>query len=131
MKTKALLISTLVISTASLSGCASSGANHTPIIDAPKTAQYQADLDDCRTLAGESKIVNDETKAATAIGAALGGLSGASNNRFGRKSDGDDILTGAIVGAVLGGGAGVYGGYKKQKNILQRCMSGRGYRVLG
>lgn len=132
MKTKALLTSVLTISITSLSGCASSGANHTPIIDAPKTAQYQADLEACRTLAGESEIINDETKGATALGAALGGISGLSHNRrYGRKSDGNNVLAGALVGAALGGGIGVYGGYKKQKNILTRCMTGRGYHVLG
>ena len=130
MKNKTSLLLPLILAM-SLSACASSGVNHTPIIDGPKTAQYEADLNECRTLVKQGGLVDDDAKTGIAVGAAFGALSGASNRRYSRRRSGNNVLASAIVGALIGGVAGTYNGHKKEEYVLLNCMAGRGYRVLG
>jgi len=121
-----LILSSLII-VPSLSACATAGAGHTPIIDAPKDDRYYSDLGQCRALAEQRKLVNGDTQQAAAIGAAAG----AAIRAIGPKDSFEEILGGAAIGGVLGGGAGVFSAQSEQKHILLSCMAGRGYRVLG
>ena len=118
---------TLVCLGMMLSACASGGAGHTPIIDAPKTPQYYADLDACRVLASQRKLLNGDTQTAAVVGAAGGALIRGISDR----DSFEEVLGGAAIGGALGGGAGALSAYGEQKDILLRCMAGRGYRVLG
>jgi len=117
-----------------LGGCATGGAAYEPIVDGPKNAQYAQDLSECQQLAEQREYLNGDTQTKAAVGAVAGGLIGlSSNNRYrGRRgSDGDAILAGAIVGAILGGGSGALNTREERKHIVLNCVAGRGYRVLG
>lgn len=127
MKNNALITVTCIAAMISLSACATGGAGHTPIVDAPKTPQYYADVADCQALARQRKLINGDTQTAALIGAAGGALVRGLSD----KDDTDQILGGALAGAAIGGGAGMLSAYGEQKDIVLRCMSGRGYRVLG
>jgi len=112
----------------SLTACANGAANYTPIIDAPAGPQLQADLETCQSLAAQRDILDDNTLTSALVGAGIGGLLALSGQYNG---DTEDFLDGALIGGAVGGGAGVFQGRGEQKDIVIRCMAGRGYRVLG
>jgi len=109
----------------------SSCATYRPIVDQRSirdVQQYQFDLAECQSYAqqidaGASAGAGMITGAA--IGAGLGAIVGAF---FGRAGDG------AAMGAALGGAQGVTQGAAygaaTQRDIVIRCLQGRGYTVL-
>jgi outer membrane lipoprotein SlyB len=102
MKHRSLLTSFTLA--ALLMGCA--GATYRPIVDTQglDMNRYEADLQSCQQYA---KQTTDGPNSA-AIGA----------------------VAGAALGSVLAGVAGGASGETNQRNIIRRCLAGRGYRVL-
>ena len=102
-------------------GCASD-----PVVDRKglDRAQYERDLAECREYAKE---VNTAATAAKdgAIGAAVGGALGAI------LGDSDSAAKGAGAGAVIGSTRGFEGSERRKEQIVENCLSGRGYSVLG
>ena len=86
-------------------------------------SRYEQDLAECKTYASEVKTGNKAAKGAVS-GAVVGGLIGAAvgNSR--------DAQRGAGAGAVTGGARGVREGEQTEMQVVKRCLSGRGYRVL-
>lgn len=84
---------------------------------------YQQDLVECQSYAGGVKTEEKMVKGA-ASGAVVGGLVGAITG------GGDGAAKGAGVGAVGGGARGANQGEKSEVQVVKRCLSGRGYRVL-
>ena len=84
---------------------------------------YQRDLEECR---GYAEGVKPEEKAARGAGsgAVVGGLVGAITGGA------EGAAKGAGVGAVGGGARGVDEGERSEVQVVKRCLSGRGYRVL-
>lgn len=105
-----------------LSAC----ATHRPVIDTKGVDMnaYNTDLTECQKYAEQ---INPAATAAggAAAGAIFGALLGAAIG--GRGAAG----YGAGIGAAQGTGAGAAGGAGKQIQIINNCMTGRGYRVLG
>ena len=117
----------IVIAAALLAGCADT---YNPIVDnkGVDQAAYQRDLAQCRDHARRVSPLGDAAKGGLiggAIGAAAGAVIGALTGGIG---------SGAAIGAAGGGTAGVLQGgltgAERQKRVIRRCMSGRGYRVL-
>lgn len=84
---------------------------------------YQDDLAECQSYAREVRTGEKAAKGA-ASGAVVGGVIGAITG----GSSG--AATGAGVGAVGGGARGVNEGERSEVQVVKRCLSGRGYRVL-
>jgi len=106
-----------------LCACADSGANYTPILDGPATPAYQTDLGACQGLARDQKQFDQETMAATVLGAGVGAALG--------EADSGDPLGGAVAGALVGGvSVGVENGERREAIVVQ-CLRGRGHRVVG
>ena len=84
---------------------------------------YQTDLAQCQAYA--SKV---QTGAKTAKGAASGAVVGGLIGAITGGSSG--AVTGAGVGAVGGGASGASEGEQAEVDVVKRCLSGRGYRVL-
>jgi len=84
---------------------------------------YRRDLAECRDYASGVKT---EEKAARGAGsgAVVGGLIGAITGGP------EGAARGAGVGAVGGGARGVDEGERSEVQVVKRCLSGRGYRVL-
>jgi outer membrane lipoprotein SlyB len=84
---------------------------------------YQQDLVECRSYASG---VRTEEKAAKGAGsgAVVGGLVGAITGGT------EGAAKGAGVGAVGGGARGANEGERSEVQVVKRCLSGRGYRVL-
>lgn len=104
-----------------LSAC----ANYRPIVDMQgvDANRYNADLAQCQQYATQ---VDPATHAA--VGAAGGAILGAALGAiFGnRQTAGQGAAAYGLVGAT----GGAVHGAESQVDIIRRCMSGRGYRVL-
>lgn len=108
-----------------LTACA--GADVRPVVDMQgvNSTKYEADLRDCQEYA-KQKGGTLETGAKGAVGgAAVGGLIGLVGG-----GTGSNISQAAGVGAVVGAAGGGYMGNKAQEDIVKKCLSGRGYKVL-
>ena len=117
---------TITISTAMLAlvaACADSGANYQPILDGAPTQTYQADLDACQALARNQTQFDEDTIAASVLGAGVGAVLG--------EVDSGDPLEGAIAGALAGGVSGAVDASEKRQSIVIECLRGRGHRVVG
>lgn len=112
----------LLVALVLLAGCA--GPTYRPIIDTQGVDlnRYEADLRDCQAFSTQTADAGKSAAVGAAAGAVLGSvLAGVSGDN--RKSSAE---LGAIAGAISGGA----GGETNQRNIIRRCLAGRGYRVL-
>lgn len=105
-----------------LTGCAA----HRPIVDMKGVdqAKYETDLKECQQYADEALGIGS--------GAAIGAVAGAVLGEVLARAGGGMRQRGQIAGAgaVLGGASGAAAGAKQQRQVVQRCLSGRGYNVL-
>ncbi len=119
-------IMTIACGSLVLGGCANTASGYRPIVDGYEDEAYHADLADCQALAKTKRYDNGDTKTSALAGAVVGGAVGAIE---------DDSVEGAIVGALLGGLIGGASGAADtrtdRKDIVIRCMSGRGHAVVG
>ena len=116
----------IALSTASLAlvaACADSGANYQPILDGVPTPAYQADLTSCQDLARNQTQFDEDTIAATVLGAGVGAALG--------EVDSGNALEGAIAGALAGGISSAVDASEKREAIVIECLRGRGHRVVG
>jgi outer membrane lipoprotein SlyB len=109
-----------------VAGCAGTGQQYRPIVDARNIDynKYEADLKDCQQYASQTAGAAQTAAIGAGIGAVLGAvLAAAAGSRYDRAAT---ARVGAVSGAVGGGAQGE----TDQRNIIRRCMSGRGYSVL-
>jgi uncharacterized protein YcfJ len=106
-----------------MAACADSGANYQPILDGTATPAYQADLAACQALAAGQNQFDQETTAATVLGAGAGAILG--------EADSGDALGGAIAGALAGGISSAVDVSERRESIVIECLRGRGHRVVG
>lgn len=112
-----------------LSGCATgpTGADYRPLVDSrgAAAASYESDLSECQSYAGQRTGAAGGAVAGAVFGALLGvtllAVSG------GRGGWGNEI---AAVGAITGGLQGAAQGEGTQRDIIRRCLAGRGFSVL-
>lgn len=123
MKTCLALLSAAVL----LAGCASTAQVYQPIVD-PKfgdQAALPAALAECRELA--EQVQQGNRAAAGAVAGAL--LSAAIGAALGAR--GQSLAQIAGSGAIVGGASSAgYAGLTQQQ-VIQRCLTNRGYSVLG
>jgi hypothetical protein len=84
---------------------------------------YQQDLTECQSYASGVKT-GEKTAKGAGSGAVVGGLIGAITGGA------SGAAQGAGVGAVGGGARGANAGQRSEVQVVKRCLSGRGYRVL-
>jgi len=109
-----------------LTACTSTGANYQPIVDGPQGFGYSKDLSQCKHLAEKRGYLNDDVKRHAIAGAVVGGLVGAI-----AENNSEGIIGGTIAGGVLGAGERAWNTNEERKQIVIRCMSGRGHKVVG
>lgn len=118
---------TVICVVALIAGCATtSGANYRPIVDTRNVDfnRYEADLRDCQGFATQTASAGESAASGAVAGALLGGvLAAAAGKNYSRSNS---ARVGAVTGAV---GAGA-SGETNQRNIIRRCLAGRGYTVL-
>jgi uncharacterized protein YcfJ len=118
LRNKAFLLFVIAL----VAGCA--GPAYRPIIDTQGVDfnRYEADLRDCQSFATQTADAAKSGAVGAAAGAVLGSvLAGVT---------GDNRKAGAELGAITGAISGGSGGETNQRNIIRRCLAGRGYRVL-
>lgn len=111
-----------------LFGCA---RNYEPIVDhagISDEAKYQSDLEDCRQYA-EQVDPAGEAVAGLLVGAVLGVALGAATGAI-LGDAGTGAALGASIGGISGGSSGAGNGLRGQVAVVDRCLLGRGYRVL-
>jgi outer membrane lipoprotein SlyB len=84
---------------------------------------YEQDLSECKSYASGVKK-GEKTAKGAGSGAVVGGLIG------GIVGGGSGAAKGAGVGAVGGGAKGASKGEQSEVQVVKRCLSGRGYKVL-
>ena len=105
-----------------LMGC----VTNRPIVDTKgiNMTNYEVDLRECQTFA-EQKSVGEQT----AVGALAGAAAGAILSKWlGGNSKVQSYNTKA--GAIAGGAGGASEAMIAKKQIVNNCLSGRGYKVL-
>ena len=102
-----------------ISGC----SGHSPIVDTKGVdmSNYENDLAECQQYAEQVSAGKD-----VAIGAGAGAALGWAITAIG----GGDKSAATGIGAVTGGAAGLGKSAQEQKNVISRCLQGRGYRIL-
>ena len=109
-----------------LAGCATApgGANYAPMVDTGhRIGDYNADLAECQSYAQRAAGAGDGAVAGAVGGAIVMGvlsaiLGGGGHGRW------------AAVGALSGAASGAAAGETNQRDVIRRCMAGRGYSVL-
>ncbi|GGF53164.1 MULTISPECIES: glycine zipper domain-containing protein [Mameliella] len=95
-------------------------------LDGPRNAMFDTDLAQCKDAAHAYR--NGAHKDGALTGAAAGALIGALDEE-------DDRLGGAVGGAAFGALAGVAAAEEElsaeRRNVVIRCLQGRGHRVIG
>ena len=123
-KTKAVAAA---LAAALLTGCATApgGAQYVPLIDIKpeQGANYSADLTDCqayaeRAVGAGAGAAGGAVAGALAMGILSAVLGGGGHGRW------------AAVGALSGAASGAAAGETNQRDVIRRCMDGRGYSVL-
>ena len=115
---------------AALEGCASSpqlypNAKYNQV--GKETAQK--DIQDCSQKADQS-VGGGEVAKNTGVGAAIGAAGGAALGAI-TGSPGTGAATGAVVGGGIGAGSTVTSTSEVKHRFINRCLSERGYEVLG
>ena len=119
----------LLCSTSLIVGCANmgpTGAAYRPLVDTQGVDmnKFEHDLQDCQGFAQQTASAGQSAVAGAVAGAALGAiLAAAAGGGYSRTST---ARVGAVSGAV---GAGAEA-ENSQRNVIRRCLGGRGYRVL-
>lgn len=111
-----------------LSACATT---YTPVVDTKgiNQAKYQQDLNECRALSDQIDAVG-EGATDTLIGAGIGAAAGAALGAItGAPATG--AATGAVIGGFGGGGVSAADSMTRKRQIMNNCLTGRGYKVLG
>lgn len=111
-----------------ISACANTGAGYQPITDGSVNANYQKDLAQCQELATQRSYLNDDTQSDALIGAGLGALAGLADDD---TSDAEGAIAGAVVGGMAGGGASMLKTRDQRRDIVIRCLKGRGHNAVG
>jgi outer membrane lipoprotein SlyB len=109
-----------------LGACAGTGSSYRPLIDTQGVdmSRYENDLASCQAYANQVSGAAENAAVGAVAGAAMGALiSAAAGSRYSRTS-------GARVGAVTGAAGGAATGETNQRDVIRRCLAGRGYRVL-
>jgi outer membrane lipoprotein SlyB len=116
-----------LITAIAMAGCATTGANFAPIVDLRDNQprdQYSTDLLACQQYAQQQAGAADRAMAGAVAGAVFGALlAAAAGGSYSRNAS-------AGVGAVTGMAAGAGEGERDQRNVIKRCLAGRGYLVL-
>ncbi len=113
-----------------LSACATA-STYQPVVDMKNVnpQKYQQDLAECRQYAEQVDVAGNGATD-TLLGAGLGAAAGAALGAIsGAPATGAAL--GATVGGFGGGGAGVANSVQRQQTIINNCLKGRGYNVLG
>jgi outer membrane lipoprotein SlyB len=126
MQKKIINFTCIAMSGLLFSGCATTGANYRPLIDSKGVDfnKFEVDLKECQSYATQTA----DAAQSAAVGAVAGALFGAAiaaagGSRYDRNAT-------ARVGAVTGAVGAAAEGETNQRNIIRRCLNGRGYQVL-
>ena len=106
-----------------MAACSDTGAQYIPILDGAPEPGFEADLAECQSLARGQKQFDQETAAATSVGAVAGAIFGAGES--------GDPWGGALAGSLFGGLSVAIDNHERRQKIVIECMRGRDHAVVG
>lgn len=109
-----------------IAACSTSGAGHVPVIDGQLGPNYANDLAQCQQLARSQPVVDGDSAGTAAAGAGVAAATTAILN-----NEGNNVRDAAVVGAVAGLAGSALQNSQRQEAIVNNCMRGRGYNVIG
>jgi hypothetical protein len=116
----------ILLAAALISGCATK-----PLID-PKSsstpANFHLDEMECERIAENISYPAEMAKKA-AIQGIISALMGAALAK-GNITPETGATAGLITGTTVGAGTGAYNTFERRKQVVRRCLEGRGYKVL-
>lgn len=115
-----LLITSIILTVA----CTKTGAGYIPIVDT-NNPNFEQDLLECQRLAKSYKDFGYDTAVKTGSAAGIGAGVG---QMVGRNTS--STLIGAGIGLAASGTSKLLDHNDDRKDIIKRCLSDRGYRVL-
>lgn len=127
MKTRCTI--TLTLAVLSLTACVQQPVVYEPIVDFKKVNRnvYAVDLKECQQYAEQ---VQNDAAAAGIVMALVGAAAGAAiGDSYGMAGQG--AAYGATTGAVAGTAHGQSSYNHGIKEVVDNCLKGRGYKVLG
>ncbi|MFV0431427.1 MAG: hypothetical protein ACK5MJ_04520 [Alphaproteobacteria bacterium] len=107
-----------------VAACSGMGSSYEPVIDGKKDAKYYSNLAACQNLSKQKQYVSNSNAGKTALGAGIGALVTSGGNR-------SDIAEGAAIGAGIGAATAGITTMNRRQSIIEHCMRGRGYRIVG
>ena len=117
---KTIIIATLIAAT--ISACATRGANYVPLVDmnGRDAVQFARDTSECQQYATQRMSAGDGAIVGAVAGAMFMALLAPNNsgNQWARD------------GAIIGGASGAVAANDTQESITKKCLAGRGYNVL-
>lgn len=116
-----------------LGACTAQQRAYEPVVDVAASGrtqhEYRADLAECQALAAQQDSVRGAA-VSTGVGAAAGAATGVLLGTMGgRPAHG--LWQGAALGGLGGLGYGAWQGWAGQNRLVDNCLRGRGYSVLG
>ena len=120
------LITTAAATSIALAGCASTAQVYSPVIDPAigDQAAYPAALAECRALAEQVRQGNTAAAGAVAgalLATAVGAILGARGRTLAQIAGASAVTSGTAAAGYAG---------LTQQQIVQRCLTNRGYSVL-
>ena len=116
-----------IILAASMAGCATynGGASYQPVVDTKGVDlnKYYQDVAECQTYARQVMGAGEVAAAGAVVGALFGLAMAAAD---GGRNKGRWASVGAVSGLASGAGQGE----TNQREVIRRCLAGRGYNVL-
>jgi uncharacterized protein YcfJ len=108
-----------------VSGCANTGAMYQPLVDLKSStgSNYAQDLQECQAYAATQMSAGGGAVAGAVAGAVFGLLVNAALGGGMRNSA-------ASLGALSGASSAAAGAETNQRDVIRRCMAGRGWTVL-
>lgn len=121
---KKLLV--LLLAGTMVANCSATTGFYKPVVDRKGVddAVYEKDLAECQAYAKEGI----DPVTGTVVGAVAGYVIGSVVNKVVNPRDKENF--GGRIGTIYGAGGGAAAGMSDQINIVKKCMSGRGYKIL-
>ncbi|WP_039018165.1 hypothetical protein [Halocynthiibacter namhaensis] len=120
---RAVLLTGLILTAAA---CGQNEVDKPLVLDGVANASYNNDLGQCRAIAANYRA--EDLRRGAIGGAVIGGIVGVADDN---SNDVAGALTGVAIGGLIGAAEASEELDGLRRNVIIRCMMGRGHPVIG